>query len=109
MLPLDGVGVVCDGDFGDQLRAAAALGSRGHLGDLDDAEGPDLAALLAERPLRSRRVRTATWTRQRGWAALIRRLSERLAAHGQPASMPKPTVACDIPQAGDATLGIMYF
>jgi hypothetical protein len=55
-----------------------------HAIDLDGDERPDLAALLAERPLRSRRVRAASWTGQRGWAALVRGLAERLAPHGRP-------------------------
>jgi ATP-dependent helicase HepA len=76
-------------ELGEETFAVAgvyrtARGVEIHAVDLAGDERPDLAALLAERPLRSRRVRTATWTRQRGWAALIRRLSERLAAHGQP-------------------------
>jgi ATP-dependent helicase HepA len=55
-----------------------------HAVDLTGARRPDLAARLAQRPLRSRRVRASDWTAQRGWAALIRRLAEKLAGYGRP-------------------------
>ena len=76
-------------EFGEEIFAVAGVYRAGagveiHAVDLTGDERPDLAALLAERPFRSRRVRATNWTGQRGWAALIRRLSERLAAHGQP-------------------------
>jgi ATP-dependent helicase HepA len=76
-------------ELGDETFAVAGVYREGphveiHAVDLAGDDRPDLAALLAERPLRSRRVRQESWTGQPGWAALIRRLSEALSRHGQP-------------------------
>jgi ATP-dependent helicase HepA len=76
-------------EVGRETFAVAGVYRKGarvevHAVDLEGDERPDLAALLAERPLRSRRVRAASWTGQPGWAALIRRLSGLLSTHGHP-------------------------
>ena len=55
--------------------------------DLEGNERPDWATLLTRRPLRSRRVAAETWTRQSGWATLVRRLGQRLEQRGTPVAL----------------------
>jgi ATP-dependent helicase HepA len=55
--------------------------------DAEGRERPEWAAALARRPLRSRRVRPELWTRQPGWAQLIRALAAKLEPHGRPAAL----------------------
>ncbi len=55
--------------------------------DLEGNERPEWATLLTRRPLRSRRVSAETWTRQSGWATLVRRLGKRLEKRGAPVAL----------------------
>ena len=54
--------------------------------DSNRRQRPDWAELLSRRPLRTKRVRPETLTKQPGWAETIRRLSEDL-------GRPQPPVA----------------
>ncbi|MDP6581146.1 MAG: hypothetical protein QF681_10860, partial [Vicinamibacterales bacterium] len=55
--------------------------------DSEGRERPEWAVLLTRRPLRSRRVTPARWTRQSGWPTLIRRLAALLEGRGRPVAI----------------------
>jgi ATP-dependent helicase HepA len=52
--------------------------------DVEGRERPEWGALVAARPLRSRRVEGTAWTRDPSWPALVRALAERLSDLGRP-------------------------
>lgn len=52
--------------------------------DAEGRERPDWAAQLTRRPLRSRRVKRESWTRQPGWATLVRKMASHLTGRGRP-------------------------
>jgi ATP-dependent helicase HepA len=51
--------------------------------DSEGRERPEWAELALRRPLKSRRVKPESWTRQPGWARLIRGLASRLEGRGR--------------------------
>ncbi len=51
--------------------------------DVEGRERPEWAEILVRRPLRSRRVKTETWTTQPGWPQLIRTMAAKLETHGK--------------------------
>jgi ATP-dependent helicase HepA len=55
--------------------------------DIAGAPRPDWAALLAARPLRSRRVKTESLIAQPGWAEGIRMMAEKLTRRERPAAV----------------------
>jgi ATP-dependent helicase HepA len=52
--------------------------------DVTGKERPDWAALLTQRPLRTKRFKYASWTSQPGWSELIRNLGVHLSKRGRP-------------------------
>jgi ATP-dependent helicase HepA len=75
----DGIGLLALYKHGPAFEAVAL-----------DASGrwrPDWAAWATRRPLKSRRVRAESWTRQPGWPELVRSLAKRLEDRGHPVAV----------------------
>jgi ATP-dependent helicase HepA len=75
----DGFGVLAIYKVGPGFEAVA-LDAHGH-------ERADWAALLTDRPLRTRRVKPESWTGQPGWPQLVRSLARRLERRGNPVAV----------------------
>ena len=63
---------------------------RGFVAECVDVNGvprPDWAAMLTERPLRSRRVKSEALVEQPGWAEGIRMMAEKLPRRDRPAAV----------------------
>ena len=96
--PLGRVGIVAlsgDGPEGAGLAAVYRVGPRleAVAVDLEGTLRPEWAALVLARPFRARRVDAASWTRQPGWDALVRRLADRLPGERRPEWLAAITVA----------------
>ncbi len=55
--------------------------------DVHGNERPDWAALLSQRPLKSKRFKRDSWTEQPSWPKLIRALAHHLEARGRPVAL----------------------
>jgi len=74
-----GLGLLAIYKNGPQFEAVAV--------DTDGRRRPDWAALLTQRPLRSRRVKPESWTSRPGWADLVRGLAVHLDDREQPVAI----------------------
>ena len=55
--------------------------------DIHGRERPEWARLLTRRPLKTRRVKPESWTRQPGWPELVRSMARHLEGRGQPVAV----------------------
>ncbi|MDA1095163.1 MAG: helicase-related protein [Acidobacteria bacterium] len=76
---VDGFGLLAIYKQGPAFTAVAV--------DMEGKARPEWAELLTRRPLKSRRIRTETWTGQPGWPATIRRLAGFLPDGRRPIAM----------------------